>query len=133
MLGGFVYENVRLLLTSRSAAFPRGLANNSGVVGRHFTAHVTPVVYGVFPQARLNVHNGLWAQATCVDDWNADNFDHAGLGFVGGGMLTAPQEAKPIATASVPPPAGVPRWGAGWKDWLRESNGSCSSSPTRRS
>src|SRR5262249_26691182 len=35
LLAGFVYENVRLLLTS-------GVANGAGVVGRHFTAHVTP-------------------------------------------------------------------------------------------
>ena len=121
LLGTFVYENVRLLLLSTSTGFPRGLANNAGCVGKHFTAHVTPVVYGVFPEHRLNLFNGLWAQATCVDDWNADNFDHTGLGFVGGGMLAAPQEAKPIATASVPPPPGVPRWGAGWKRWLRAS------------
>jgi gluconate 2-dehydrogenase alpha chain len=118
LLGGFVYENVRLLLTSRSARFPAGLANNTGVVGKHYTAHVTPLVYGFFPSLRLNLHNGLWAQATCVDDWNADNFEHDGAGFVGGGMLAAPQEAKPIATASAPPPPGVPRFGSGWKDWL---------------
>ena len=121
LLGTFVYENVRLLLLSTSAAFPRGLANNAGCVGKHFTAHVTPVVFGVFPEHRLNLFNGLWAQATCVDDWNADNFDHTGMGFVGGGMLAAPQEAKPIATASVPPPPEVPRWGAGWKRWLQDS------------
>jgi gluconate 2-dehydrogenase alpha chain len=118
LLGGFVYENVRLLLTSRSTRFPAGLANNTGLVGRHYTAHVTPLVYGFFPSLRLNLHNGLWTQATCVDDWNADNFEHEGAGFVGGGMLAAPQEAKPIATASVPPPPGAPRFGSGWKEWL---------------
>ena len=41
-------------------------------------AHVTPFVFGRFPGRRLNLFNGLWAQATCVDDWNADNFDHSG-------------------------------------------------------
>src|SRR5262249_53192265 len=106
-----VYENVRLLLTS-------GVANGAGVVGRHFTAHVTPVVHGFFPSLRLNLYNGLWAQATCVDDWTDDNYDHAGLGFDGRGLLTAPQESKPIATASMPPPPGVPRFGAAWKEWL---------------
>jgi gluconate 2-dehydrogenase alpha chain len=111
LLGAFVYENVRLLLTS-------AVANGAGAVGRHYTAHVTPLVWGFFPALRLNLYNGLWAQATCVDDWNGDNFDHESLGFVGGGMLAAPQEAKPIATASVPPPSGVPRFGAGFKDWL---------------
>ena len=75
------YENTRLLLLSASPAFPRGLSNNHGQVGKHFTAHATPFVYGLFPGRRLNLFNGLWAQATCLDDWNADNFDHAGLGF----------------------------------------------------
>ena len=121
LLGAFVYETVRLLLLSTSLGFPHGLANNAGRVGKDYTAHVTPVVFGHFPGRTLNVHNGLWAQATCVDDWNADNFDHTGLGFVGGGMLSAPQEAKPIATASAPTPPGVPRWGEGWRQWLRES------------
>jgi gluconate 2-dehydrogenase alpha chain len=121
LLGAFVYENVRLLLLSTSPAHPRGLANGSGQVGRHFMAHVTPNVFGRFPGRRLNLWSGLWAQATCVEDWNADNFDHSGLGFIGGAMLTAPQELGPIALASAPTPPGVPRWGSGWKAWLREN------------
>ena len=104
----------------RRRPFPRGLSNNHGQVGKHFTAHATPFVYGLFPGRRLNLFNGLWAQATCLEDWNADNFDHAGLGFVGGAMLAAPQEAKPIAAASAPLPERVPRWGSSWKSWLAE-------------
>jgi len=118
LLGTFVYENTRLLLLSRSAAYPDGLSNNHGQVGRHFMAHVTPVVFGAFPGRRLNLFSGLWAQATCVDDWNADNFDHSGLGFVGGALLTAAHELKPVAFASGPVPPSVPRWGSAWKAWL---------------
>jgi gluconate 2-dehydrogenase alpha chain len=124
LLGAFVYENARLLLLSASPDFPHGLSNNHGQVGRHYTAHATPVAYGLFPGRRLNLWSGPWAQATCVDDWNADNFDHAGLGFVGGAMLAAPQELKPIQLASAPVPEGVPRWGAPWKAWLAEHGGS---------
>jgi gluconate 2-dehydrogenase alpha chain len=91
VLATFTYENVRLLLLSAGAAHPRGLSNNSGQVGRHYMAHVTPFEYGLFPGTRLNLFNGSWSQATCVDDWNADNFDHAGLGFVGGALMTASQ------------------------------------------
>ncbi len=121
LLAGFVYENTRLLLLSRSAAFPQGLANGAGQVGHHYLAHLTPFVFGHFPGTRLNVWSGPWSQATCVDDWNADNHDHRDLDFVGGGMLTAGQELKPIAIASTPPPPGVPRYGSGWKSWLREA------------
>jgi gluconate 2-dehydrogenase alpha chain len=81
---------------------------------------VIPRVFGVFPGRRLNAFSGPWTQATCVDDWNADNFEHSELGFVGGGMLAASHELKPIGTAIGPPPPGVPRWGSEWKRWLRE-------------
>jgi gluconate 2-dehydrogenase alpha chain len=118
LLGTFTYENVRLLLLSSSPAHPHGLGNRHGQVGRHYMAHVTPFVWGRFPGRRLNLFTGLWAQATCVDDWNADNFDHAGLGFVGGALLTAPQELRPLPVASIPLPPGVPRWGSDWKRWL---------------
>lgn len=119
LVGTFTYENARLLLLSRSKAFPNGLANNAGQVGKHYIAHVTPIVYGLFPGRRLNLFNGIGAQASCVDDWNADNFDHEGLGFIGGGMLTAMHEVMPIAAARRPLPPGIPSWGAGWKRWLR--------------
>jgi gluconate 2-dehydrogenase alpha chain len=121
LLATFTYENVRLLLLSASGQFPHGLSNNHGQVGRHYMAHVTPFVFGLFPGRRLNLFSGLWSQATCVDDWNADNFDHSGLGFLGGALLAAPQELKPIAAASAPLPASVPRWGSPWKAWLKEN------------
>ena len=95
MLATFTYENARLLLLSRSRAHPAGLANGSGQVGRHYMAHVTPFVFGLFPGRRLNLHTGLWAQATCVEDWNADNFDHDGLGFIGGGAARGAARAAP--------------------------------------
>jgi gluconate 2-dehydrogenase alpha chain len=118
VLGAFTYENTRLLLLSRSRSHPHGLANGSDQVGRHYMAHVTPFAFGRFPGRRLNLFTGLWAQATCVDDWNADNFDHTDLGFVGGGLLAASHEHKPIAFAGFPLPPGVPRIGSGWKACL---------------
>jgi gluconate 2-dehydrogenase alpha chain len=121
LLATFTYENVRLLLLSRSPTHPRGLANGAGVVGRDYMAHVSPHVFGRFPERRLNLYNGLWAQATCVDDWNADNFDHTGLDFIGGALLTAPQEVRPLYVAAWPLPRNVPRWGSGWKRWLSEN------------
>ncbi len=118
LLATFTYENTRLLLLSSSPAHPRGLGNGHDQVGRHYMAHVTPFAFGSFPGRRLNLFTGLWAQATCVDDWNADNFDHSGLGFIGGGLLVAPHELRPIQFASSPLPPSVPRFGSGWKAWL---------------
>lgn len=119
LLGGFVFENTRLLLLSRSTAFPAGLSNNHGQVGKHFMVHLIPFAHAVFPGRRLNRFNGSGAQIICLDDWNADNFDHADLGFIGGSLLASKQEVKPVSATTDLPPPGVPRWGSAWKGWLR--------------
>jgi len=43
-------ESARLLLNSRSASFPNGLANSSGAVGRYLTDSVGSDLAGYFPQ-----------------------------------------------------------------------------------
>jgi gluconate 2-dehydrogenase alpha chain len=118
LLATFTYENTRLLLLSRSSAHPNGIGNAHDQVGRNYMAHITPHAFGRFPGTDLNHWNGSWVQATCVEDWNADNFDHTGLGFIGGGLLAASHEVKPVSFARSPLPPGVPRWGSGWKAWL---------------
>jgi gluconate 2-dehydrogenase alpha chain len=117
LLSSYTYENVRLLLLSRPKAFPDGLANNAGNVGRHFMAHTIKFGFGVFPGRRLNTFSGTAAQGTAVDDLDADNGDHSRPGYVGGGMLQATMELRPIQIARNTPPS-VPRWGSDWKDWL---------------
>lgn len=126
LLATFTYENSRLLLRSTSERFPRGLANAHGQVGAHFVPHVTPSVFGLFPGRRLNLHTGTWAQGTVVDDWNGDNFDHRGLGFVGGAALIAANEVRPIAASQQTPPT-LPRWGGEWKAWLARNAASVGS------
>jgi gluconate 2-dehydrogenase alpha chain len=119
LLATYVYENTRLLLLSASAAHPAGLSNHHGQVGRHYIAHLIPTVFGLFPGRRLNLFNGTGSQVTCIDDFNADNFDHAGLGFVGGGMITGAHEYAPVMfTRGTPHPPHVPRWGSAWKAWM---------------
>jgi gluconate 2-dehydrogenase alpha chain len=117
-IGCFVFENVRLLLLSRSPAFPDGLANNGGAVGRHVIAHLCPFVQGLFPGRDLNLFNGNGSQVTCIDDFNADHHDHSEDGFVGGSMLVASREMGLIAHMKTPGPPSVPRWGADWKAWM---------------
>ena len=77
---------------------------------------------GLFP-FDLNRWYGTPAQGTSVDDWSDDNFDHNGLGFVGGGNLLVPMEAKPIEAASMPTFGKVPRWGSRWKAFVKENAG----------
>src|SRR5207248_1169384 len=75
---------------------------------------------GLFSGRRLSRYSGTLGQYTAIDDWDADNFDHAGLGFIGGGMCSATMEAKPIGTANSLPP-DAPRWGSAYKAWLAQN------------
>jgi choline dehydrogenase-like flavoprotein len=50
IVAGYAVESPRLLLNSHSAAFPNGLANSSGLVGKFLMAQAGPVVWGRFPQ-----------------------------------------------------------------------------------
>src|ERR1700755_2545396 len=40
VLSTYLYENTRLLLLSKSSAFPHGLSNNHGQVGKHYISHI---------------------------------------------------------------------------------------------
>ena len=53
-----------------------------------------------------------------MDDLNADNFDHSGLGFIGGGNIAVSDTgARPIQYLPAPPT--TPKWGAQWKAAIR--------------
>ena len=77
LLASFTYENTRLLLLSKSKAFPNGLSNNHKQVGRHyFSHHQGAPVSALFP-FNLDSWYGLPAQGVAVDNWADDNFDHS--------------------------------------------------------
>jgi gluconate 2-dehydrogenase alpha chain len=120
ILGTYIYENVRLMLLSKSKAFPNGLSNNAGQVGKHYISHMYGGAAGVFSGKRVNPFGGPGAQRTSIDNWNGDNFDHKGLGFIGGAIIDARMEGKPIGNSRVTPPS-VPTWGSSWKQWLHEN------------
>jgi choline dehydrogenase-like flavoprotein len=50
IVAGYSIETPRLLLHSKSALFPDGLANSSGLVGKFLMAQAGPVVWGFFPE-----------------------------------------------------------------------------------
>jgi len=121
VIAPFIYDNTRLMLLSKTDAFPNGLANSSGHLGKHVMAHVMAPVFVTFDDRYVNNFMGPSAQKHTVDDFNADNFDHAGLGFIRGAQLsigTPNLEGGPIAAASMPPPPGTPRWGAAYRDFF---------------
>jgi len=121
LLASYTYENVRLLLQSRSRAFPNGLANNAGQVGRHYmTHHQGAPVTALFPR---DLHNwyGLPAQGVAIDNWADDNFDHSELDFIGGANLWAHTDRKPISAAKMSTFGEVRNWGADWKAFIMQN------------
>ena len=96
LLASYTYENVRLLLLSKSKAFPNGLSNNHGQVGRHYFSHAQGGgVTALFP-FNINAWYGLPAQGVAVDNLADDNFDHGALDFIGGGNLWVFSDRRPI-------------------------------------
>ncbi|MBK5264201.1 MAG: GMC family oxidoreductase, partial [Alphaproteobacteria bacterium] len=121
LLGGYVYENVRLLLLSKSKLFPQGLSNNRGQVGRHYFSHNQAAsVFALFPN-NINNWYGLPAQGVGVDDWADDNFDHAGLDFIGGVNLWIMSQRRPIAAASTGTFGKAKGWGSDWKAFVMQN------------
>lgn len=75
-------ESARLLLNSKSSRFPRGLSNNSGVVGKYLTDSVGTYLIGSIPYLRnLPRYNsdGMTGSHLYIPWWGWD--DHEKLGF----------------------------------------------------
>jgi gluconate 2-dehydrogenase alpha chain len=122
LLSSYTYENTRLLLLSPSKAFPNGLSNNHGQVGRHYFSHAqTAGVTALFPW-NTNSWYGLPAQGVAIDDWADDNFDHARVDFIGGGNLWVYSDRRPIGAASMSTFGKTARsWGAEWKAFIAQN------------
>jgi gluconate 2-dehydrogenase alpha chain len=121
LLASYTYENVRLLLLSKSRAYPDGLSNNHGQVGRHyFSHHQGAGVSALFP-FDVDSWYGLPAQGVAVDDWADDNFDHAAVDFIGGGNLWAMSDNRPISAANSGTFGRSRGWGSDWKRFIHEN------------
>ena len=70
----------------------------------------------------LNNWYGLPAQGIAVDNWADDNFDHAGLDFIGGGNLWVYSDRRPIQAANMNTFDKAPSWGAGWKAFIKQNS-----------
>src|SRR5215468_8835829 len=118
ILAPFIYDNTRLLLLSKTAKFPNGLANTSGEVGKHLMAHMMPNVFVTFEDRYINNFMGPSAQKHTIDDFNADNFDQSGADFIRGAQIsigTPNLEGGPISFSTTTPPPGTPHWGGAYR------------------
>jgi gluconate 2-dehydrogenase alpha chain len=113
ILSAYVLQNVRLLLLS-GIGQPYDPKTGEGFVGKNYAYQTMSSVNVFFDDKIINPFVGAGALATVIDDYNGDNFDHSGLGFIGGayiaGMVTGGRPIEMIYT-----PQGTPAWGAEWK------------------
>ena len=63
-------------------------------------AHIGARVFATFDDRHVNIFMGPSAQKHSLDDFNADNFDHGGLGFIRGAQISVgPPRSKPARSA----------------------------------
>jgi len=72
VLSAHAIETPRLLLMSACGAYPQGLANSSGQVGRNLMSHPTWQVFGTFDQP-VNAFKGMQMGHVMVQDYYAPN------------------------------------------------------------
>jgi gluconate 2-dehydrogenase alpha chain len=119
ILAGYMWENSRLLLLSsdEGAGSHHGLANSSGMVGRGIFGHGDVRVYGLFDDYVVNAFIGPQSGGVRIDDFNGNNFDHTGVGFIRGGAMGGGGGGAPVERLDVVPP-GMETWGDGYKDYF---------------
>ena len=132
VLAAFTMTNSQLLLLDGIGTQYDPLSGK-GVVGKNFCYQTNSAVNLFMKDRWINPFLASGSTAIAIDDFNNDNFDHTGLGFLGGGLISASMfGGRPIRSRRLPP--GTPRWGTEWKkanaDWYAHSmslsiQGSC--------
>ena len=106
-------ETPRLLLNSKTNAFPNGLANSSGQVGRNLMFNGAGMGVGQF-EHEVNGYKGIVATRIIWDTYELD----PRLGFIGGGGFDFRFDQTPINFAFGGAPPDAPRWGREYKRHL---------------
>lgn len=101
-------ETARLMLMSTSPAFPDGLANSSGQVGRNATFHEYMFALGLFDDEPLGGWAGHYISGGSFEFYETDE----NRGFIGGGFIGASGVGQPINWTF----PGRPLWGSAAKD-----------------
>jgi choline dehydrogenase-like flavoprotein len=105
-------ETPRLLLNSSSARFPQGLANSSGLVGKHLMFNQNTAVHAVF-EHDLNEYKSVQVTRVVHDFYDSD----PRRGFYGGGGIDSRIGRQPIGWAMVKG-KDLPSWGPAFKERL---------------
>jgi len=115
-------ETTRLLLNSKSSRFPEGLANSSGMVGKHLMYNQGASVHAVFEHELNELNEYKSAQVTRIlhDFYLSD----PKRGFYGGGGIDARMNPQPAIWA-MSEGGDLPRWGKDLKARLEAFPRSC--------
>jgi choline dehydrogenase-like flavoprotein len=108
-------ETARLLLMSKSKRFPAGLANSSGLVGKHLMWDNGGLAMGLFEHP-LNEYKSVQVTRVIHDYYAAD----PKRGFYGGAGIDARFNYYPAGFALHGMPPDAPRWGAEYKKMIGE-------------
>ena len=106
-------ESARLLLNSRHKLYPNGVGNRYDWVGRNLQGHTYTGANGLF-EKDLYDDIGPGASVAICD------YNHGNSGLSGGAMLANEFIRLPFQFIGLNPP-DVPRWGAGHKQWMRDT------------
>ncbi len=113
ILCAYPFNNV-LLMRLAGIGEPYDPATGKGVIGKNYCYQTNSAV-ACFVDEEINPFIGTGVSPAVVDDFQGDNFDHSGLGFIGGGYISPTVSGgRPIQVRNTPP--GTPRWGTAWKE-----------------
>ena len=112
-VAGNSIETARLLLNSESSAFPQGLANGSGLLGRYYMRHGSGNLFGEFDRP-VNMHRGIQVAGLVRDEARYD----PSRGFAGGFYILATTCGLPVYAAGLNPG----KWGRPHAGWIEAYN-----------
>jgi gluconate 2-dehydrogenase alpha chain len=113
ILGTYALENARLLLLSD--------INGNGMVGKYYMTHNYGWMNALIDDERTNIFAGPAVGGHAVDDYNGFDLDRGPYSFLQGSpIMFFGGDIQAIEGVSNIPP-GVPTWGQGYKDWIRQN------------
>jgi gluconate 2-dehydrogenase alpha chain len=112
VLACYALENARLLLAS-------GI-NRNGQVGKHYMTHAFGFFMGLTPESS-NPFMGPLVASTAIEDFSGELVhDHDESVLWGAPIISWPGDFQPIEIVHAMP-TNAPRWGAGFRDWMRDN------------
>jgi gluconate 2-dehydrogenase alpha chain len=119
IVSNYTWGAVRLLLLS-------GI-NANGLVGKYLMSHQYELSLAIFDNVITNPSEGQTGGNATIDEFNGDNFDHTGLGFIEGASITsiggnthAITGTSSLAPGDFRQVAANQNWGQPRKDFLKK-------------